>query len=84
LLQLPVGSLEAGRYADVVALSLLDLSLQPPGNLERLIVSSMQPTAIARVMVGGEVVVEGGHPTGFALEELRVRIAEVTKGWTRP
>ena len=84
LLGLSIGSLEAGCYADVVALDLTDLSLQPPGNLERLIVSSMQTTAISRVMVGGEVVVDGGRPTRFERAELRARIGEVTRGWTRP
>jgi 5-methylthioadenosine/S-adenosylhomocysteine deaminase len=84
LLGLSIGSLKEGRYADVVALDLTDLSLQPPGNLERLLVSSMQPTAIARVMVGGEVVVDGGRPTRFDLAELRARIAEVTREWSRP
>jgi 5-methylthioadenosine/S-adenosylhomocysteine deaminase len=84
LLGLAVGSFQAGRFADVVALDLADLSLQPPGNLDRLIVSSMQPTAIARVMVGGEIVVDGGRPTKFDLADLRARIAEVTRGWGRP
>jgi 5-methylthioadenosine/S-adenosylhomocysteine deaminase len=84
LLGLAIGSLDAGRQADAVALDLTDLSLQPPGNLERLIVSSMQPTAIARVMVGGEVVMDGGRPTRFDLADLRARISEVTRGWTRP
>ena len=84
LLGLPAGSLAAGRFADVVALDLTDLSLQPPGNLERLVVSSMQPSAVARVMVGGEVVVEGGRPLRFDLAELRARISRVTGGWTRP
>jgi 5-methylthioadenosine/S-adenosylhomocysteine deaminase len=84
LLGMPVGSFAAGRYADAVALDLTDLSLLPPGNLKRLIVSSMQPTAISRVMVGGEVVVDGGRPTRFDLAELRARIAEATRDWTRP
>jgi 5-methylthioadenosine/S-adenosylhomocysteine deaminase len=84
LLGLPAGSLAAGRFADVVALDLTDLSLQPPGNLERLVVSSMQPSAVARVMVGGEVVVESGRPLRFDLAELRARISGVTGAWTRP
>lgn len=84
LLGLPAGSLAAGCFADVVVLDLTDLSLQPPGNLERLVVSSMQPSAVARVMVGGEVVVEGGRPLRFDLPELRARISGVTGAWTRP
>jgi hypothetical protein len=41
----------------------------------------MQPEAIARVYVGGEVVAERGHLTRVDVAELRARIAEVTKGW---
>lgn len=84
VLGLPIGSIAPGMHADLVALDTTDLSLQPPGNLERHLVHSMQPTAIARVVVGGRVVVERGVPTGVDLGELRVRIATTTGRWTRP
>ena len=84
LLDLPVGGLEPGRRADLVGLDLDHLSLQPPANLERHVVHSMQPGAIARVMVGGTVVVEGGQPTGVDLADLRARISETTRSWQRP
>lgn len=84
LLGLPVGSFEVGDFADAVALDLDDLSLQPLATLEHQVVSSMQATAVARVMVGGEIVVDGGCAQRFDLAELRARIAETTKGWTRP
>ena len=84
LLGLPVGSFEKDRYADVVALDLDDLSLQPLATLEHQVVSSMQATAVARVMVGGEIVVERGRPQRFELSELRARIAATTEGWLRP
>jgi 5-methylthioadenosine/S-adenosylhomocysteine deaminase len=84
LLGMPVGALESGRRADVVALDLKDLSLQPPGNLVRHIVNSMQPSAIARVMVGGRVVVEGGRLLTVPAAEIRARVAKVTAGWSRP
>lgn len=84
VLGLPVGSIAPGKHADLVALDTTDLSLQPPGNLERHLVHSMQPTAIARVVVGGRVVAEGGSPAGVGLDELRARIAAVTGRWTRP
>lgn len=84
LLQMPGGAFEEGRRADVVALDLNDLSLQPPGNLERHIVNSMQPSAIARVMVGGRVVVERGRLLTVPAAEIRARVAEVTSPWTRP
>jgi 5-methylthioadenosine/S-adenosylhomocysteine deaminase len=84
VLGLPVGAIEAGKRADLVALDLDDLSLQPLATLEHQIVNSMQPTAIARVMVGGDVVVEAGAPARVDLGELRARIATVTEGWRRP
>lgn len=84
LLGLKVGAIAPGFYADMVALDLDDLSLQPPGNLERHVVHSMQSSAIATVMVGGQVVVEAGAPTGVDLAHLRSRIAATTGVWARP
>lgn len=84
LLGLPVGDLREGMKADLVALDITDLSLQPPGNLERHIVHSMQPTAIARVVVGGRTIVENGTPTGIDAADLRARIGRTTSRWTRP
>jgi len=84
LLRLPVGAIEPGRHADLVALDLDDLSLQPLATLEHQLVHSLQPTAITKVMVGGDVVMEDGVTTRFDLAELRSLIAETTSGWTRP
>ncbi|MDQ4058916.1 MAG: amidohydrolase family protein, partial [Actinomycetota bacterium] len=84
LLGLSAGAIEAGSVADLVALDLTDLSLQPLVTLERQVVHSMQPTAIAKVMVGGEVVVEHGRLTRVDHNDLLRRIDDVTKAWTRP
>ena len=84
LLGLPVGSLRAGYHADLVALDLGDLSLHPLETIDRQIVHSMQPTAIAKVMVGGEVVVEDGALAKFDIDEVASLVAEVTRGWARP
>jgi 5-methylthioadenosine/S-adenosylhomocysteine deaminase len=84
LLGLPVGRLEPGMRADVVALDLDDLSLWPQQNLQRHIVSSMQPTAIKRVMVAGEIVVEDGELMRVPRAQVRSAIAAATRGWTRP
>ncbi len=81
LLRLPVGSIESGRKADLVALDLEDLSLQPRATFERQIVNSMQPTAIAKVMVAGEVVAERGRPTRLDRADLSERIRHVTSRW---
>ncbi|MQA98768.1 MAG: amidohydrolase family protein [Actinobacteria bacterium] len=84
LLRQPVGVLEAGRRADLVALDLDDLSLHPLPMLERNVVHSMQATAVKRVMVAGEVVVEDGCLTRIAMDEIRRRVTETTSGWKRP
>lgn len=84
VLELPVGSFEPGHKADVVALDLNDLSVQPTQHLDRHVVNSMQASAIAKVMVGGEVVAERGRPTRVDLTDLNKRIASITKGWQRP
>lgn len=74
LLKMPVGSLEPGRRADIVALDLDDLSLQPPGYLESHVVHSMQPTAIAKVMTGGRLVVDRGALLTVPLDTVRAAI----------
>lgn len=84
LLGLPVGRLEVGAHADLVGLDTHDLSLQPPGLLERHIVHSMQQTAIANVMVGGRMVIRDRHLTTVRNGEIRKRVADATAGWTPP
>ena len=84
LLGLPTGEIRAGMKADLVALDPSDLSLQPPGNLERHLVHSMQPTAIAKVVVGGRTIVERGALMGVDLADLGARIGRTTSRWIRP
>lgn len=84
VLRLPVGSIETGRAADLVAVDLEDLSLQPVATLERQVVNSMQSTAIAKVMVAGRIVAERGRPTQVEAAEINERVARVTSAWARP
>ena len=84
LLGIDAGEIAPGRYADLVALDLDDLSLRPRAMLERNIVNSMQPTAVARVMVGGEVVAERGRPTKLDATAIGDRVDALTAGWRRP
>lgn len=83
-LGLPVGEIAPGRLADLVALDLTDLSLLPLATLERQVVSSMQATAIARVMVGGRVVVDRGRLQLGDQDRIRAKVARVTGAWSRP
>ncbi len=84
MLGLPVGSIDPGMRADLVALDLADLSLHPLKTINRQIVNSIQQTAISKVMVAGEVVVDGGETTKFDVAEIRAHVAEATGGWRRP
>lgn len=84
LLRLPVGSLEAGKAADLVALDLDDLSLQPLATLQRQVVNSMQSTALAKVMVAGRVVAQHGRPVLVDGAEINERVERVTAAWHRP
>jgi 5-methylthioadenosine/S-adenosylhomocysteine deaminase len=81
VLGLPVGALAAGRRADLVALDLADPSLWPRATLRKQVVNSIQQTAIARVMVEGRVVADGGRPVSVDERELRVRVEEVARRW---
>jgi 5-methylthioadenosine/S-adenosylhomocysteine deaminase len=60
------------------------LSLQPRVTAEKQIVYAMQPDAIARVLVGGEPIVERGKLTRVDETELVARVNAITDGWSRP
>jgi 5-methylthioadenosine/S-adenosylhomocysteine deaminase len=84
LLGIDAGAIERGRLADLVAVDLDDLSLFPLRTVEHQIVNSMQSTAIAKVMVAGEVVVERGSLVKFEVAEVRRRVTDTTGRWGRP
>ena len=81
VLGLPVGALAPGRRADLVALDLTDPSLWPVTTLRKQIVSSIQQTAISKVMVGGRVVAEEGRPVLVDETDLRRRVEEIARRW---
>ncbi len=80
-LDLPVGRIAPDHAADLVVVDLDALSVQPAATAHRQIVFAMQPDAIARVIVGGETVVERGRLTRLDEGELVAKIGEVTAGW---
>lgn len=84
LLGLDAGVIAPGRLADLVAIDLDDLSLFPLRTVEHQIVNSMLATAIAKVMVGGEVVVDRGSLVKFDVAEVRRRVTDTTGRWARP
>jgi 5-methylthioadenosine/S-adenosylhomocysteine deaminase len=81
VLGLPVGALEAGRRADLVALDLADPSLWPLATLRKQLVNSIQQTAVAKVMVGGRLVVDGGVPLQVDEPDLRRRLDDLARRW---
>ncbi|MDQ3957435.1 MAG: amidohydrolase family protein [Actinomycetota bacterium] len=81
LLGLPVGAIEGGRRADLVALDLGDPSLWPVGTARKQLVNAMQQTAIAKVMVGGRVVLDGGRPVSVDEAALRQSVEAISARW---
>ncbi len=84
ILRLPVGRIAPDHAADLVVLDLEALSLQPAATAERQIVYAMQPDAIARVIVGGQTIVQGGRLVNVDESEIRAMVNQVTTGWRRP
>jgi 5-methylthioadenosine/S-adenosylhomocysteine deaminase len=72
--RLPVGRLAPGYRADVVALSLDDLSLLGSADLLASVVYAAGTTAVRHVMVEGKVVVRDGRVLGIDVAELKERI----------
>jgi 5-methylthioadenosine/S-adenosylhomocysteine deaminase len=80
-LGLPVGRISADYAADLVVIDLGALSMQPARTASKQVVYAMQPEAIARVIVAGETIVEGGKPTRVDEREIAAKVRAVTTGW---
>ena len=80
-LGLPIGRIAADYAADLVAVDLRALSLQPAKTASKQIVYAMQPEAITTVMVGGETIVEKGRLTKVDEKEIVAKVRQVTSGW---
>jgi 5-methylthioadenosine/S-adenosylhomocysteine deaminase len=84
VLGLPIGRIAEDHAADLVVIDLDALSVQPSATAEHQVVYSMQPDAIARVIVRGEVVVERGRLANADEAEIVARVRETTGAWDRP
>ncbi len=81
-LRLPIGELAPGKRADLVALNLEDISLQPPNRLIKNIVYAMSPQAIAGVWVDGQARLREGELTGkITLGEIGQKVRALTAAW---
>ena len=81
LLGLEAGVIAPGRLADLVAIDLEHLSLQPRTDLLKSVVYAMSPEAVTDVWVHGRRVVEQGRLTTVSESDLVARVAALTKGW---
>jgi 5-methylthioadenosine/S-adenosylhomocysteine deaminase len=81
VLDLPVGRIAPDYAADLVAVDLQALSLQPPQTAAKNLVYSMGPDAIRRVVVGGEAILEDGRLTRVDEKEIVAGVRRVTAGW---
>jgi 5-methylthioadenosine/S-adenosylhomocysteine deaminase len=82
LVGIEAGAIAPGRLADLVAIDLAHLSLQPRNDLLKSVVYAMSPEAVTDVWVHGRRVVEQRRLTTTSEEELVARVAALTKGWT--
>ena len=82
LLGLETGAIAAGQLADLVAIDLDHLSLQPRTDLLKSVVYAMSPEAVTDVWVHGRRVVEQRRLLTLSEADLVGRVAALTKGWT--
>jgi 5-methylthioadenosine/S-adenosylhomocysteine deaminase len=83
VLRLPIGRIAPGYRCDLVALDLDDPSLWPTQALEKNVVYALSPRAITDVVVDGQEVVSARQLCNVHLDEIQVRVGELTRGWTR-
>ena len=83
VLRLPVGRIAPGYRCDLVALDLDDPSLWPVQALEKNVVYALSSRAITDVVVDGQEVVSGRQLLHVPLDEIQVRVAELTRDWRR-
>jgi 5-methylthioadenosine/S-adenosylhomocysteine deaminase len=82
ILGLEAGLIAPGHLADLVAIDLGHLSLQPRTDLLKSIVYAMSPEAVTDVWVHGRRVVADRRLTTLDEADLVARVAALTKGWT--
>ncbi len=83
VLRLPVGVVAPGYRCDLVALDLDDPSLWPAQALEKNVVYALSPRAITDVVVDGREVVANRQLSHVPLDEIQVRVGELTRDWRR-
>lgn len=80
-LALPVGRLEAGYRADLVAVDLDHLSMLPPQRAANHLVYALDPRAIREVYVEGRCVYADGDLVGVPRARIAEEVRRVTRDW---
>lgn len=75
-LQDKVGSLVAGKQADLILINAQDINLYPVGNAFGTVVHAAERSNVDTVMIGGRIVKRDGKVLGVDSERLRVAIDE--------
>jgi 5-methylthioadenosine/S-adenosylhomocysteine deaminase len=81
LVRLEAGAIAPGQLADLVAIDLAHLSLQPRNDLLKSVVYAMSPRAVTDVWVHGRRIVEAGRLATTDPARLLARVRELTRGW---
>ncbi len=81
VLRLPIGRIAPGYRCDLVAVDLDDPSLWPVQALEKNVVYALSPRAITDVVVDGQEVVCARQLVHVPLDEVQVRVADLTRDW---
>jgi len=72
-----VGSLDVGKYADIIAVDLSHSSQAPTHDPNSAIVHTVGPDNILMTMVGGKVLYNGSHLHGVDLNRVLARTEEI-------
>jgi 5-methylthioadenosine/S-adenosylhomocysteine deaminase len=83
VLRLPVGRISPGFRCDLVALDMDDPSLWPAQALEKNVVYALSSRAITDVVVDGLEVVSARRLCHVQLDEIQVRVRDLTRDWAR-
>ncbi|MBX3160393.1 MAG: amidohydrolase family protein [Deltaproteobacteria bacterium] len=83
VLDLPIGRIAPGYRCDLVALDLDDPSLWPIQALEKNVVYALSPRAVTDVVVDGQEVVAARRLCHVPLDEIQLRVSELTREWRR-
>ncbi|MGE5180880.1 MAG: amidohydrolase family protein [Acidobacteriota bacterium] len=83
VLRLPVGRIAPGYRCDLVALDLDDPSLWPVQALEKNVVYALSSRAITDVVVDGQEVVSSRQLLHVPLDDIQVRVSQLTRDWRR-